>query len=90
MEVQVDKGMKDGQKIVLRGEGDQAVCINFSSFLCLCKNTILLTVFCKFVVNEISAGIEVQGLVDPSTTADACPIYWHLVVKEHVTFSQMT
>jgi len=33
MEIHVDKGMKDGQKIVLRGEGDQAVCITVISVL---------------------------------------------------------
>ena len=27
MEVHIDKGMRDGQKIVFRGEGDQMVCI---------------------------------------------------------------
>lgn len=29
LEVHVDKGMRDGQKIYFRGEGDQQVSINF-------------------------------------------------------------
>jgi len=52
VEVHVDKGMRDGQKIVLRGEGDQAVCITFTYIY---KHDIAYRFECYRLVNKLSS-----------------------------------
>jgi len=54
MEVHIDKGMRDGQKIVIRGEGDQAVCITFSL---LSNITLLIICFMSFNILSSSKSV---------------------------------
>ena len=57
MEVHIDKGMRDGQKIVIRGEGDQAVCITFSLL-----SNITLLIICFMSFNILSSSKLVQPI----------------------------